>query len=451
MLKNGNRMAFLRHMVFLIWCCPVLLLSQNFKLPSGEKFQKVKFELVNNLIIIPIEVNGAQLSFILDSGVNKPILFNLSDKDSIQINNVSEIVIKGLGEGEPINALISSSNLFRIGEVVNTDQQLYVVMDKELNLSPRLGIPVHGIIGYDLFRDFIVELNYSSKYLKLHDPDLYRSKKSSKTRTLPLQIIQNKAYVQGDVLMKNKQSIPVKLLIDSGSSDALWLFEDLDRGLGVPRDNYVDFLGQGLSGSIYGKRTKIDGIKLAGFLLKDAKTAFPDLQYFNSMTTFGDRNGSLGGEVLKRFTLVFNYGNSALSLRKNSLFNKPFDFNLSGIDIQHNGMRYISESIADANGSVLVDSGKSFGDVQILFENMTRLSMVPEIIVSGIRAGSPGHEAGLQEGDVILAVNGKKVHHYKLQQILQMLNDKEGKRVKVLIERYQKDMLITYVLKDVFK
>ena len=451
MLKNGNRMAFLRHMVFLIWCCPVLLLSQNFKLPSGEKFQKVKFELVNNLIIIPIEVNGAQLSFILDSGVNKPILFNLSDKDSIQINNVSEIVIKGLGEGEPINALISSSNLFRIGEVVNTDQQLYVVMDKELNLSPRLGIPVHGIIGYDLFRDFIVELNYSSKYLKLHDPDLYRSKKSSKTRTLPLQIIQNKAYVQGDVLMKNKKNIPVKLLIDSGSSDALWLFEDLDRGLGVPRDNYVDFLGQGLSGSIYGKRTKIDGIKLAGFLLKDAKTAFPDLQYFNSMTTFGDRNGSLGGEVLKRFTLVFNYGNSTLSLRKNSLFNKPFDFNLSGIDIQHNGMRYISESIADVNGAVLADSGKSFGDVQILFENMTRLSMVPEIIVSGIRAGSPGHEAGLQEGDVILAVNGKKVHHYKLQQILQMLNDKEGKRVKVLIERYQKDMLITYVLKDVFK
>ncbi|ASO03585.1 aspartyl protease family protein [Arenibacter algicola] len=444
-------MAFLRHMVFLIWCCPVLLLSQNFKLPSGEKFQKVKFELVNNLIIIPIEVNGAQLSFILDSGVNKPILFNLSDKDSIQINNVSEIVIKGLGEGEPINALISSSNLFRIGEVVNTDQQLYVVMDKELNLSPRLGIPVHGIIGYDLFRDFIVELNYSSKYLKLHDPDLYRSKKSSKTRTLPLQIIQNKAYVQGDVLMKNKQSIPVKLLIDSGSSDALWLFEDLDRGLGVPRDNYVDFLGQGLSGSIYGKRTKIDGIKLAGFLLKDAKTAFPDLQYFNSMTTFGDRNGSLGGEVLKRFTLVFNYGNSTLSLRKNTLFNKPFDFNLSGIDIQHNGMRYISESIADVNGAVLADSGKSFGDVQILFENMTRLSMVPEIIVSGIRAGSPGHEAGLQEGDVILAVNGKKVHHYKLQQILQMLNDKEGKRVKVLIERYQKDMLITYVLKDIFK
>ena len=32
---------------------------------------------------------------------------------------------------------------------------------------------------------------------------------------------------------------------------------------------------------------------------------------------------------------------------------------------------------------------KSFGNVQILFENTTRLSLVPEIVVSGIRAGSP--------------------------------------------------------------
>ena len=444
-------MAFIRHMAFLIWCCPVLLISQNFELPAGQKFQKVKFELVNNLIIIPIEVNGAELSFILDSGVNKPILFNLSDKDSIQINNVSEIVIKGLGEGEPIDALSSDTNIFKIGKAFNKDQLLYVVMDKELNLSPRLGLPVHGIIGYDLFRDFVVEINYSSKYLKLHDPDLYISKKSSKVRTIPLRIVQNKAYVKGHVFIEDKRGIPVELLIDSGSSDAVWLFEDREKGLGVPKKNYLDFLGQGLSGSIYGKRTKIDGINLGGFQLRDAKTAFPDLQYFNSITSFGNRNGSLGGEVLKRFTLVFNYGNRTLSLRKNALFNRPFDFNLSGIDIQHNGMRYISESIADAGGVVLADSGKSFGDVQILFENMTRLSMVPEIIVSGIRAGSPGHKAGLQEGDVILAVNGKKVHHYKLQQILHMLNEKDGKRVKVLVERYQKDILITYVLKDVFK
>jgi len=58
-------------------------------------------------------------------------------------------------------------------------------MDKELNLSPRLGLPVHGIIGYDLFRDFVVEVNYTSKYLKLHSPKLYRSKKTPAHKHFP--------------------------------------------------------------------------------------------------------------------------------------------------------------------------------------------------------------------------------------------------------------------------
>ncbi|MDX1315673.1 MAG: PDZ domain-containing protein, partial [Eudoraea sp.] len=89
--------------------------------------------------------------------------------------------------------------------------------------------------------------------------------------------------------------------------------------------------------------------------------------------------------------------------------------------------------------------------VQILMQNTTRLSLVPEIVVSGIRAGSPAAQAGLKEGDVILAVNGKSIHRYKLQEILKMINEKKGKRVKLLIERLNNDLLFSFVLKDVFE
>ena len=109
--------------------------------------------------MVPIEVNGTDISFLLDSGVGKPILFNLSDKDSVQINNVSEIIIKDLGDGEPIKALSSTGNTFQIKNIENNDQQLYVVLDKDMNFSPSLGMPIHGIIGYDLFRDFVVDVN----------------------------------------------------------------------------------------------------------------------------------------------------------------------------------------------------------------------------------------------------------------------------------------------------
>ncbi|RTE52641.1 PDZ domain-containing protein [Arenibacter aquaticus] len=444
--------AVLRHLAYLLFSIlPIFIFSQTYELPQGELFQKVKFKLVNNLIVLPVEVNGANLSFILDSGVSKPILFNLSDKDSIQINDVSEIVIKGLGDGGPIKALSSYNNTFRIGNAENPGQLLYVVMDRDINLSPRLGLPVHGIIGYDLFRDFVVEINYTSQYLKLHKPDTYQTKKNNRTKTVALQVVDNKAYVQGQVFLENKQCIPVKLLVDSGSSDAVWLFEDEAIGLGVPKKNYYEFLGQGLGGGIYGKRTRLAGVGLAGFRMKDTRAAFPDKQYFNTITSFGDRNGSLGGELLKRFTLVFNYTEGTLSLRKNRFFKNPFNFNMSGIDLQHNGVRYISESIADGRGSLVNDESKSFGNVQLLFENRTRLSVVPQIVVSGIRNGSPAQEAGLQQGDIILAVNGKKVHHFKLQQVLKMLNEKIGKRVKVLVARNESNLLISYVLKDVFK
>jgi len=400
-------------------------------------------------MVIPLEVNGTELSFILDSGVSKPLLFNLTEQDSIQINKVSEVTIRGLGDGEPIQALSSRNNNFRIGSAMNPSQELYVVLDESLNFSPSLGVPVHGIIGYDLFRDFVVEINYNSQHVKFHNPELYNAKQHKKSQTLPLKIRNRKAYVDGAVVLDDSKEIPVRMLLDTGSSDAVWLFEN--ETIGIPDKNYDDFLGRGLGGDIFGKRTKVRSIKIGDFIIEDAKTAFPDRASLSGIQNLGNRNGSLGGEVLKRFNFVFDYRNKRITLRKNGNFKTPFHYNLSGIDLQHNGVRYVTESIADASGIVIQNQSKTYGNVQILMENQTRLSLVPEIIVSGIRAGSPAEDAGLQEGDVILAVNGKSVHTYKLQQILQMLNEKKGKRVRVLIERANSDKLFTFVLKDVFK
>jgi len=434
----------------LLLIVPMFILAQGFELPEDKKFQRINFELINNLIIIPVEINGVELTFILDSGVSKPILFNLSESDSIPINNVSEVTIRGLGDGKPMKALSSKRNIFRLGKAINFAQDLYVVMDRGIDFSTTLGIPVHGIMGYDLFRDFIVEVNYSARKLKLHNPELYTYKERRNRQTIPLLVEKRKAYVEGTVLMKDTANINVKLLVDTGSSDALWLFPEPEKGLEIPEKNYEDHLGRGLSGDIFGKRSKINGVQIGDFKLDEAKVAFPYRESFQGIDSLNGRNGSLGGEVLKRFNMVFDYGRGLVTLKMNGNFNEPFQYNLAGIDLQHNGLRYIAESIADVNGLVKEDNGDTFGNVQILLENKTRLSLVPEIVVSGIRAGSPAAEAGLREGDVILAVNGKKVHKYKLQEILKMINEREGKRIKVLIERYNTDLLFTFVLKKMF-
>ncbi len=426
--------------------------AQQFRLPEAAKSSpKIWFELINNLMVVPLEVNGTHLSFILDSGVGKPILFNLADQDSIELKNVRKLTIQGLGEGEPIEALSSVGNTFRLASLENPNQQVYVVLDKDLNFSPALGIPIHGIIGYDLFRDFVVEINYDRKFIRFHDPSTYRRRKGRATQTLPLDVDRNKAFLEGSVVVRDGQEVvPVRLLMDTGSSDAVWLFPDEDEGLSVPEKHYEDFLGKGLSGTIYGKRTKISQLRLGDFVLTDTKAAFPDLESLQGIGDFGERDGSLGGELLKRFNMVVNYPSGEITLSKNSHFDDPFLFNMAGIELEHAGMRYIAERIADSRG-VVMESDDPFGNVQILLEGQTRLSLVPEIVVSAIRAGSPAHEVGLREGDVILAVNGKSVHKFKLQEVMGMINDKKGKRVKLLIERFNRDLLFSFVLREVFE
>ena len=423
--------------------------AQHFHISNKKKFEKIHFELVNNLMVVPVELNDAKLTFILDTGVSSPILFNLTEQDSVQINNVSEIMIRGLGEGDPIQALKSTGNTVKIGNAKSFNLPLYVVLDKDINFSTSLGIPIHGIIGYDLFKDFVVEVNYSRGFLKLYNPETYNYKPSKKIETLPLEIKKKRAYVDAFITKEDDSEIPTKLLVDTGSSDALWLFQDMEKGLEVPDANYEDYLGKGLSGNIYGKRTKLKGIRIGSYYLSEAKAAFPFREAFEAVQNLGDRNGSLGGEVLKRFNIIFDYPNGKISLAKNGKFNNPFQYNLAGIELQHNGLRYLARKLADANG-IVRNSERKFGNVQILLENRTRLSLVPEIVVSGIRAGSPAANAGLKEGDVILAVNGKQVHNFKLQEVLQMLNQRKGKKVRVQIERYNRDLLFTFVLKDVF-
>ena len=415
-----------------------------------DRSRKIRFELVNNLMVLPLEVNGTPLNFILDSGVSKPILFSLAKQDSIGLKNVSKITIRGLGSGEPIEALRSAGNTFKLGGLKNINQDLYVVLDRDINLSPTLGIQVHGIIGHDLFRDYVVEVNYSRKFLRFHDPDTYSPGNPKNAIRLPLEVEDQKAYLHGNVVVEGQQEVPVKLLMDTGSTDALWLFPAPEKGLPVPKKHYEEFLGKGLSGAIYGKRTRIKSLRFGDFVIEGSKAAFPHMDSFRLAGDLGDRNGSAGGDLLKRFNMVVNYPKGWISLKKNTRFDEPFQFNHAGIELEHSGVRFIAERIADANNIVRNDSD-TFGNVHILLGNQTRLSLVPEIVVSAIRAGSPAEEVGLREGDVILAVNGRPVDRYKLQEVLQMINERKGRRVRLLIERYNQDLLFSFVIRELFE
>ncbi|MEY8848088.1 aspartyl protease family protein [Psychroserpens sp. XS_ASV72] len=434
-------------LIFFVFVMGYSFSQNNFSLPNQDK-DKIKFELIGNLIVLPVELNGVELSFVLDSGVSKPILFNLANLDSLQINKVETIKLRGLGGGEPVEAIKSRNNFLKVGNALNINQDIYVVFDSALNFTPRLGTPIHGIIGFDLLKDFVVEINYAAKFIVLHRPSSYSYKKCRKCETFNLSFYNNKPYMVGEVMIDTSY-VPIKLLIDTGSSDALWIFENKNKGL-MPDDNkyFEDFLGKGLSGNIYGKRSKVRKFKLKSYELDHVNTAFPDSSGISFAMKNTDRDGSLSGEMLKRFNVIMDYRNCKITLKKNRHFKDTFSYNKGGIVLEQNGVIVVKEAKKKSEQTLGMDNDFN---TSIDLISQYKLDVKPAYTIVQIREGSPAERVGLKIGDIVLSVNGKETHTMKLQNVISFFKSKTGKLVNLRIDRDGKIMLFEFKLEDVFK
>ena len=161
--------------------CIIAFGQSRFQFPiENRNAQKLSFQLINNIIVIPVEVNHTKLSFILDTGVDKTILFSLSENDSLGLKNVKKISLQGLGKGKAIDALISQKNKLKVGKLKSNNETIYVILKDQFELSGKMGTTIHGIIGYSLLKDVIAKIDYKTKKIILSNPKTFQYKKCKK-------------------------------------------------------------------------------------------------------------------------------------------------------------------------------------------------------------------------------------------------------------------------------
>jgi hypothetical protein len=391
--------------LILIGFFPHILQAQQvlgFALEEGRNKVRIPIEINNNLIVIPVVVNGQlPLKFILDTGVRTAILTEKVFSDILNLTYTRKYVVSGPGGQKSVQAYVTNNVSLDLPPGVHGEGHALLVLEEDyLELRNYLGADVQGILGYELFSRFIVTIDYEKKELILTRPEKFRSKKNM--QQLKISVEDTKPYIVTQINMTDTTTVRVKLLIDSGASHGLILEPDSNDTLKVPAMHVNSIIGRGLGGVITGKIGRIGAVDLGKYDVKDVIANFPDPNsYMDTLKTSRSvkRNGAIGGEILSRFKVTFDFPREYLYLKKNSQFKKKFYYNMSGLTMKAKGSRLQHFEITD------------------------------------VREKSPAEEAGIKPGDLVLTINGLLTSDLSLNQLNAFFNLRPGKRIILDIDR----------------
>ena len=371
---------------------------------------RMPVQLHRNLLVVKAMLNGAgPYNFLLDSGVGVSILTAPALADSLGLRHGQQFRVVGAGGLDSgLLAYQTDSVRLTLPGVVAPRMTWLVLSEDVLNLSGYVGVPIHGILGSELFRSFVVTLRPQLDYLLLNDPATYRPPKGKSWSSIPLTLENNKAYFTAPVQLTDSLMLPLKLVLDTGASHALSVEMDSDPRLIAPAARLPTDLGRGLSGTIHGFLGRVKVLHLGRYVLRSVLTSFPDAADVHRRIDV-PRNGNIGYELLKRFTLVIDYPHQRLLLRPNVSFHDPFEHDMCGIELLASGPDY---------------------------RRFVVLRVVP---------GSPAAKAGLEPDDELLSINFVSASVYSLTELDRLLHSVDGRSLFLVLRRRDGNLRTTSV------
>src|SRR5262249_31441978 len=147
-----------------------LLVSLGAWPATAAQSRRISAELNNNLIYLPVSVNGsAPLWFILDSGADNFVV-DARSAVSLGLKPTRSVTVNGFGE-QKVSASIANHVSLRIGGEEFHDKVVVVYPFDQLESV--VGRRIDGVIGSDVFRRFVVEIDYENHDVTLFDPRIY--------------------------------------------------------------------------------------------------------------------------------------------------------------------------------------------------------------------------------------------------------------------------------------
>lgn len=327
---------------------------------GGATTATVPFRLLNNHIYVEAMVNGkGPYNFLVDTGGHT--LLSPRVVHEVGLKSVGTATTSGAGEGTETSGFAQVDEI-AIGPVKMRDQMGFTT---EIYKPAIEGVPVDGMVGFELFRRLAVVVDYGRQTLTFTDFAHFDPKGLG--TAIPFKFYDHLPNVEGKV-----DDLPARFDIDTGSRAEVDITSPFVArmnlrarfskgvsavtgwGVGGPSRSYVVRMPSLTLGTV-----RVDG-PTAG-LSEDKGGSISDPNY----------EGNVGSGFLKRFVVSFDYSKQIMYLKP--IVPAPVDagrFDRSGMWINAGPEGYV---------------------------------------VTSVSAGGPAAEAGLVVGDVITQLDGKPV------------------------------------------
>jgi hypothetical protein len=360
---------------------------------SGTSALRIPFGLLSNVIFLQVRVNGSEpLWFVLDTGASATILDAARAKAlGIKVSGGGDV--EGAGENSTAAGMAKNVSFGLPGVDFHAREVGVLPLS---NLNRYVGRVVEGVLGHDFFSHFVVEIDYAARIINVYDPKGFQY--SGPGDSIPLELKDNGPSVHARLNLPGRAPIEGSFRIDTGGSHALILntpfvktqkvLESISKTIAAP--------AAGVGGETSVRLGRVQNLQLGRFALEEPVTTFA--QSPKGALANPDLTGNIGGGILRRFKVIFDYRNHRMILEPNDRLREPFE--------------------SDMSGMVLTAEGVKLDAFTIFY----------------ITENSPAPEAGLRVGDVITAIDDKPSSALALDDVRELFKQ-NGREYLLSIKR----------------